>query len=405
MKHTLNIPILLSMALGMTSGMANASQYLDSDNLALVFYALPAYAGGPIGSEYYVFNLGPASSFRDNTQNNVPVKSVNNSISSSNIAYDLGQVFGPYWATQGNVAMMAVSAVQVGDGVKIGDPEKTIYYSAPRTILNTADKGADPNSVFQSTFSSGLRTSCCLSIGTFFAGANTAIIGPPPATSGDNVSGVRITTSTPNNLVPLIPPGSPAGSVSTYFKVGDVPTATLNGTLSGTAGVVAAVDVYRVLHTLTNATLTSGSSGSAAVGARQFVGSITVDSAGNLKVQAVGVASGYTSWASSHAGSQTPSEDFNHDGVQNGIAYFMDATGTATNPGLNASNKVIWHNGGNIPSTAYGTQFVVQTSTDLVNWTTAILGTDPNLSNLTGSVSYTLPTGPPTKFCRLVVTP
>ena len=405
MKHTLNIPILLGVALGMTSGMAHASQSFATDDLALVFYASGTTPADPIGTEYYVFNLGPASGFRDNTQNNVAVKTVNNSIASSNIAADLASVFGTTWFDDGKVRMMVVSAIPAAGPATNGDPAKTIYYSIARTSLNTADKGADPNTVFPS-IGSTTRTQSAGDLTSFFTGTNGGITGPPPATSGANTSGVRLTTSLSNNLGLYIPPKTP-----TYFHVGADPTATLgngttgSGVLPGTAGVVAAVDVCRILHTLTGATLTSGSSsGNAVVGTPQYIGSITLDHSGNLKVQAVGVATGYTSWASSHVGSQTPGEDFNHDGVQNGIAYFMNATGTATNPGLDASNKVTWPNGGNIPSTAYGTQFVVQTSTDLVNWT-PVLSSDPNLSNLSGSVSYTLPTGSPTKFCRLVVTP
>jgi len=402
MKKTLNIPILLSMALGMASGMANASQSFATDDLALVFYAKGATS---IGSEYYVFNLGPASGFRDNTQNNVAVKAVNNSIANSNIATDLASVFGQTWFDDGTVHMMVVSAIPGSANPPTnGDPTKTIYYSIARTSLNTADKGADPNTVFP-TLGSTVRTQCAASLTTFFTGTNGGIT--DGATSGANTSGVRLTTSSPNNLSTLIPPAK-----QTYFTVGADPTATLgngttgSGVLQGTAGVVAAVDVCRILNTTpTGTTLTSGSStGNAVIGTPQFIGSITLDHSGNLKVQAAGVASGYTSWATSNAGSQTPSMDFNNDGVQNGIAYFMNATGRSTNPGLNASNKVTWPNGGNIASSAYGTQFVVQTSTDLATWT-AVSSSDPNLSNLTGSVSYTLPTGSPKKFCRLVVTP
>ena len=32
------------------------------------------------------------------------------------------------------------------------------------------------------------------------------------------------------------------------------------------------------------------------------------------------------------------------------------------NPGLDGSRKITWTNGGNIPRSAYGTQFVVQVS-------------------------------------------
>jgi hypothetical protein len=96
--------------------------------------------------------------------------------------------------------------------------------------------------------------------------------------------------------------------------------------------------------------------------------------------------------------------DSNHDGVQNGIAYFMNDPGLINHPGLNAGNTVTWTNGGNIPKADYGTRFVVQTSTTLEHWDEVPAG-DPQLSNLDDSVSYTLPEGAGKVFVRLLVTP
>jgi hypothetical protein len=121
-------------------------------------------------------------------------------------------------------------------------------------------------------------------------------------------------------------------------------------------------------------------------------------------------ASGYASWATANSISANPSEDTNNDGVANGVAYFMNKTGLATNPGINGITKqVTWPNGGKINSDQYGIQFVVQTSSDLQTWTD-VVGTgpspDPNLSNQSGSVSYTLTlTDPSPRFVRLKVTP
>ncbi|MEI7954587.1 MAG: hypothetical protein WCJ66_05410 [Verrucomicrobiota bacterium] len=126
-----------------------------------------------------------------------------------------------------------------------------------------------------------------------------------------------------------------------------------------------------------------------------------VTGTGSVVVPAAGTP--YEIWAATNAGGQTPSEDSNHDGVQNGVAFFMGMNGLATNPGV-VNGKVTWPNGGNIPSSAYGTQFVVQTSTDLVNWVNVLVG-DLNLNNTSGSVVYTLPTGETKQFCRLSVTP
>ncbi|MCX6864984.1 MAG: hypothetical protein NTV46_01955, partial [Verrucomicrobia bacterium] len=122
----------------------------------------------------------------------------------------------------------------------------------------------------------------------------------------------------------------------------------------------------------------------------------------NFRVEA----SGYAAWAATNADGQAANLDYNNDGVANGVAYFMNATGLANNPGIDSSGQVTWPNGGKIPSSAYGTQFVVQTSSDLQTWTDVPATGDANLSNLSGSVSYTLTlTDPGPRFVRLKVTP
>ena len=112
-----------------------------------------------------------------------------------------------------------------------------------------------------------------------------------------------------------------------------------------------------------------------------------------------GGSSPYATWALAHAGSSTASADgdYNHDGVQNGIAYFMGMNGLASLPGV-VDGKVTWPHVGTVSA------FEVQVSTNLTNWATAPSGVD--LSN-PAAVVYTLPTGVVggTVFCRLVVTP
>jgi fibronectin-binding autotransporter adhesin len=118
----------------------------------------------------------------------------------------------------------------------------------------------------------------------------------------------------------------------------------------------------------------------------------------------VGAVAGYENWADANAGGQTADQDFDGDGVDNGIEYFMNSTaGFTANPGVDGG-VVTWPNGGNIASSAYGTQFVIKTSTNLNSWE-PVLVTDPRLGNTAGSVSYTLPTGAGKIFVRLEVTP
>jgi hypothetical protein len=112
----------------------------------------------------------------------------------------------------------------------------------------------------------------------------------------------------------------------------------------------------------------------------------------------------YTSWATDNAGGQAANLDHDNDGVSNGVEFFMNApAGFTANPGL-VGNTVTWANGGNIPSSAYGSQFVVQISTDLVEWLDVPGTGDANLTNNPGSVAYTL-SGAGKKFVRLKVVP
>jgi hypothetical protein len=125
---------------------------------------------------------------------------------------------------------------------------------------------------------------------------------------------------------------------------------------------------------------------------------------GVMKIDPSYVASPYVAWATTNAGGQSADLDFDNDGVSNGIEFFLGATaGFTANPGP-VSGVVTWTNGGNIADSAYGTEFKVQTSPDLATWTDILSG-DPNLSNLPGSVSYTLPTGAGKLFVRLLVSP
>ena len=126
---------------------------------------------------------------------------------------------------------------------------------------------------------------------------------------------------------------------------------------------------------------------------------------GTLTV-ATGPTAGYTSWAATNAGGEAADLDFDKDGVSNGVEFFMNApAGFTTNPQLNGSNTITWTNGGNIPSSAYGTQFVIQTSSNLSTWNDVLIGDlTTNTDGPGGSVTYTL-TGASPRFVRMKVTP
>ncbi|MCX6872322.1 MAG: hypothetical protein NTW21_00710, partial [Verrucomicrobia bacterium] len=108
---------------------------------------------------------------------------------------------------------------------------------------------------------------------------------------------------------------------------------------------------------------------------------------------------GYVSWAHDYAGEGAPNEDYNNDGVANGVAYFMGMDGLATNPGVE-HGKVTW------PHVNAVTSYAVQVSDNLTDWSPAAAG-DVDTTTDPTKVVFTLPTGPgiTTKFCRLLVVP
>ena len=132
------------------------------------------------------------------------------------------------------------------------------------------------------------------------------------------------------------------------------------------------------------------------------------DTAGNLAkpvTRTVTVTSaGFRAWTYIHTGGAAANLDTDHDGVSNGIEYFMNApSGVTVNPAPDATKTVTWANGGNIASSQYGIEFEVETSADLSTWT-PVASDDANLSNTSKSVSYTV-TGSGKRFVRLKLTP
>jgi autotransporter-associated beta strand protein len=132
---------------------------------------------------------------------------------------------------------------------------------------------------------------------------------------------------------------------------------------------------------------------------------------GSGKLNVLTGAAGYASWAGANGLSANPSEDTNNDGVANGVAYFMNVTGLATNPGINGSTKqVTWPNGGKINSDQYGIQFVVQTTSDLQTWTDVPVenldaNTDADVSPPSDGLLSCILKDPSPRFVRLKVTP
>jgi hypothetical protein len=119
-------------------------------------------------------------------------------------------------------------------------------------------------------------------------------------------------------------------------------------------------------------------------------------------LQPPGPTNTYSNWATTNAGGQGPSLDFDGDGVPNGVEYFMGTAGNAftATPGI-ISGAVTW------PRAADTTisSFKVEVSSDLSTWEDATVNYAANLNITASQVVFTMPTGPAKLFVRLNVVP
>jgi hypothetical protein len=126
-----------------------------------------------------------------------------------------------------------------------------------------------------------------------------------------------------------------------------------------------------------------------------------LDKVSNVSVTRAAPSVTYASWASANGVIGAANADANQDGVPNGIAYFVGETGRITLPRIDG-HRLTWDNGGNIPSSAYGSQFFVETSSDLVTWTEVDAS---DLKSNTDKLVYEIPSakGERKTFVRLKV--
>ena len=120
---------------------------------------------------------------------------------------------------------------------------------------------------------------------------------------------------------------------------------------------------------------------------------------GTGKLQ-VGPFANYAAWTAANAPGQAMDQDHDHDGVPNGIEYFMGASGNGftINPTL-ANGTVTWPK-----SPAFSGSYAVQTSENLREWTDVT--DDPiQVTKNPNSIVWTRPTDPGKCFVRLLVTP
>jgi hypothetical protein len=407
MKPTLSF-IFASLAL--SSGLTFASDNFGEGDLALAFYQT---IGGVVQSNTYVVNLGQASLYRENTQNDVSITSVNTNLASGNIDADLDATFGTDWADAGNVTWVLIGGVSAGGAPNpyfpgsqptLGDPARTSYLSKARASLNSSSTA--PGTTLSGTLSSTNRGTLSTNVVSFLSGASKGIdaFETNTATSGSNLASAILPKSNINTIDEFLPPAT-----NTHFGVAASydPRQTLSpGPISGTAGVQGALDIYRIIHTTTGADLTAGASaGNASVGVAQFIGTITLSAAGDLKIVSLpSSASNYSSWASTNGVTGGVNGDSDNDGFPNSIEYAL-----ATN--LNGPDGSLGTFTGGLMSFTKRPEAVANGDvTYQIEESDDLNITDPwaivaPTSDTNSIITYLLqPPGPPKKFARLRIT-
>lgn len=390
--------VAASAALLATSGTSKASDDFVDGDVSIAFYQI---IEGVVQADTYVFNMGPGSLYRENTANNVSLSTINPAIASSNIDADLDATFGTDWAESGTVYWSVVGMVQNFASTVNGDPSATCYLSAARNSLAPGALGKGSNFTNISLFNRGIfanNASAFLLTGTnngiTMTNANTS-------TSGVNLQGVILPISNNSSLEEFLPPAT-----LTKFGIGNEPRQLLNaGPIAGGAAVEGALDIYRVINSTSGADLTAGaSSGNAAVGVGQFIGTLTLDASGNLKVQAVGSATAnFASWATTNGVTGGPNGDSDVDGIINLVEYALNL-----NPsGSDGSPGTYTGAGGSLSFTKRAeavtngdVTYAIQESDDLGitdAWTSVAA------ANTTSAISFAIPTGGGKKFYRLKV--
>jgi hypothetical protein len=275
----------------------------------MAFYQINATDSSAVESNTYVYKLGAGSTWRENTTDNILI---------GNIGADLDAAFGAQWHENPRVRVMIVGVVGATDPVTVGDPARTTYFSRAQTAYGPAATTAP-------VFSSSQRGSMTTYIETFAL----AMHGKDLSTTTANAAPVG--TNALNDVTEFVPP-----VFSTNFGVSVSPIASFTvgniGTGDGYA-VEAALDVYRTLHSTTGADLTVAMSpGNAIVGTGKRIGTFTLDSAGNVRMDMAPTASasGYAAWADRNGltgADRSASADVDADGLVNGVEFVL-----GTNP-------------------------------------------------------------------------
>lgn len=343
-----SLPLRLTLAclaiLAPTSAFAAAP--FQNGDLLMGFRATTGLGAGDV----YVVNIGQAAGFRDGTTTgDLPLGALGAKLSS---------LYGAGWASRTDL-FWGIAGTPSNEVEVNGDPADTLYASKSQTTPGTPGTGY----TLQSEPVRGLVATKMSSMqGEFRTGVAAPISGESPVAITQSADGVNTWRS-------FMEGGNANGGASQDFgafsNIEAVPTKTLS--------------LFRVVDSTVST----------------YKGYFAISSTGVVSFTP-GATSPltYASWATTNAPGQNQTEDYDHDGIPNGVEFFMGTPGNAFTAAPSIQNgKITWNraSGRSIAS------FTVQTSPDLAVWS------DVSGTVTTTSVSYTLPTTESKLFVRLKV--
>ncbi len=319
--------------------------------------------GGAGSGDCYLVNIGQAKKYRDAT-GPITVNTI------GDINADLTAVYGANWQTRTDI-LWGIAGTPSNVDAYEGDPATTFYLSRSQATPGTPGL---PVLVIDSETSRGTISTRMSALQSYFwdAGANPAVADHTDHSDVAAIQGV----SSNNSWRSYMATGGSSSNTPGNFDFGAVQNIEAVGTKT--------LSLFRF------------SDNSAA----SYEGYFAISSTGVLTFTPF-VLQTYSQWAAANVNGQDALQDFDHDGVANGIEFFSGGSSTAVdlNPQPNENGIVTWTRAAGRDSTP-----VVEVSTDLKNWTVPASGAVIGSS----SVSYTFPTVDqigPRLFVRLKVNP
>lgn len=334
-------------------GLASATPVIyNSGDILMGFRA----TSEPGSNTSYVINLGPVATLRDATGAIT--------LSLGNIKTDLDDTFGTNWRTRTDL-FWGVGGAPSNTVDVAGDPAVTLYGSKVQSAPGVAGTA-------WSVAGSSTRTS----IATTIKGLQDAFSTYPQ--SANSTQAVFQNNS------------SDIYDWRAYMATGGDPDKTSGNKDFG---------AFAEIEGTPSATLSLFRLPNQAQGVYEGYFSISAAGVVTFTPEASGLT--YASWAATNAPGQTPAQDFDNDGIPNGVEFFMGTPGNVPNaaPAL-AGGTITYPRAAGRTVGAFG----VQVSSDLGltdPWHTPV----PDATVTAGSVSYTLPTGAGRIFARLAVAP